>query len=51
MLCVVLLQLRSGCVTGGHSGPLERLGTTWSVYESVALGVYKTLRVGCDIIV
>lgn len=47
MLYVVLLQLRSGCVTGG---PLESLGTTWRVCESVALGVYKTLRVGCDII-
>lgn len=47
VLYVVLLQLRSGCVTGG---PLESLGTTWRVCESVALGVYKTLRVGCDII-
>lgn len=39
MLCVV--QLRSGCVTGGHNGPVERLAATWTGYESVALGVIK----------
>lgn len=50
MLCSVLLQVRRSYVTGEHSEPVERLGTTWNVCESVALGGYKMLRVDCDII-
>lgn len=49
MLCVVLLQLRSSCITGGQGRPLQRLGITWSVWVG-SFGGYKIPRVGCDII-